>query len=254
MPGWSCAKDRSQCNTDHATGTTLGNSRDVLVNGKRPLCMSDQGLYFTCCGAPGVLWVVSEGSTSVLVNGEFAAGRGYQTAHQSGKGTLIDASANVLIGGPSITMEELARADALILLAWAEAALIRWTARDRQHFKEWFGIDSEDARQVMLERTRDMRDKIRQVRFEQCDADAYAHTWPWGNTIHLEKKFWTAKRMGPDLDSRAGTVIHEASHFWGSGSTQDRGYGEGRARNLARNYPGWAMSNADNNEYFYEDI
>jgi peptidyl-Lys metalloendopeptidase len=104
----------------------------------------------------------------------------------------------------------------------------------------------------MLERTRDMRARIARVRFEQDDEDYYAETSPWGNTIELEGKFWTAPRTGHN--SRAGTVIHEASHFWGSGGTGDPRVGKEPSRRLAEDLPPLAMANADNTEYYFEHL
>jgi hypothetical protein len=57
-----------------------------------------------------------------------AAGLGSATGHQAGKGVLIEASPDVLIGGPTITMEEPARADALAILDQGEAAMLRWNS------------------------------------------------------------------------------------------------------------------------------
>lgn len=252
MAGWSRETDRSQCNADGATGVAIGVGRAVLVNGRRPLVMGDRGVYLACCGRPVVPWAASEGSATVLIDGLHAVGQGTVTTHQAGRGVLVDGSADVLVGGPTITMEELARADALDLLAKGEAALRRWNTQDRQHFKEWFGVDSQDAREVLLAEIPDMRDRIRTVRFEQDDDDVYAHVRPWGDTIFLERKFWLSPRLG--RDSRAGVVIHETSHFWGAGSTVDRTYGQGPSRALARDLGPFAQGNADNVEYYFEGL
>src|SRR5262245_25752188 len=139
--------------------------------------MSCFGLYGACCGKSAVMWAVSEGTATVLINGEFAAGLGMATAHSSGKGTLIDGSPDVLIGGPTITMEELARTDALALLEKGLVALIRWNNADRQHFKHWFGLDSEFARWWMFTRTLQMRKLLHNVQFEQVDGDNIASTY-----------------------------------------------------------------------------
>jgi uncharacterized Zn-binding protein involved in type VI secretion len=252
MPGWARAFDRSECIADHAIGVASKAAGNVLVNGRSPLFMSSRGLYGACCGKSAVSWVVSEGSRTVLVNGELAAGLGGATTHASGKGSLIDASPDVLIGGPMITMEELAREDALALLAKGEEAIVRWNSADRQLFKEWFGTDSEEVRQMMLERTRDLRDQIPYVKFDQEDDSGWAQTYPWSDTIHLRRKFWTSNRTGPD--SRAGTVIHEASHHWASGGTGDLRYQPGPSKKLARDLPPLAQVNADNIEYYFENV
>ena len=252
MAGWSRQNDFSACNTDGAIGIAIGPPRGIFVNGQHPLCLGDGGVYATCCGRPQVMWVASEGSATVLIDGQPAAPRGCRTTHQAGTGSLVHGSPDVLVGGPLITMEELARADALAMLDKGEVALKRWNALDRQHFKEWFGDDSEGARRSLLDEIADMRDRILHVRFEQDDDDAYAHARPWGNTIFLEKKFWHSPRLGHN--SRAGIVIHETSHFWGAGSTADPAYGPASARQLAKRMPPLAQGNADNVEYYFEGL
>jgi peptidyl-Lys metalloendopeptidase len=69
--------------------------------------------------------------------------------------------------------------------------------------------------------------------------------------IFLGKAFWSAPRSG--TDSKAGTIIHELSHFNILGGTVDNVYGQSAARSLARNNPSSAINNADNHEYFAEN-
>ncbi|MFZ1224247.1 MAG: M35 family metallo-endopeptidase, partial [Dokdonella sp.] len=54
-------------------------------------------------------------------------------------------------------------------------------------------------------------------------------------------------------DSRAGTLVHETSHFNVVAGTQDNGYGQTAAHNLAVSNPAKAVANADNHEYFAEN-
>jgi peptidyl-Lys metalloendopeptidase len=53
-------------------------------------------------------------------------------------------------------------------------------------------------------------------------------------------------------DTQAGTMIHEMSHA--VGGTDDLHYGTIQSQWLAANYPGYAVNNADNYEFFNEDI
>ncbi|MCS3457615.1 peptidyl-Lys metalloendopeptidase [Aeromonas sp. BIGb0405] len=69
--------------------------------------------------------------------------------------------------------------------------------------------------------------------------------------IYLCKSFWTAANTG--TDSRGGTIIHELTHFNVVAGTDDLGYGQGNARNLASTDPVKALNNADNHEYFAEN-
>jgi peptidyl-Lys metalloendopeptidase len=83
-------------------------------------------------------------------------------------------------------------------------------------------------------------------------ADAYAYVYsnqPY--RIYLCNSFWAAPNAG--TDSRAGTIIHELSHFSVVAGTNDYAYGKTAARNLARTNPSRAVRNADNHEYFGEN-
>ncbi|CAE6449819.1 unnamed protein product [Rhizoctonia solani] len=70
-------------------------------------------------------------------------------------------------------------------------------------------------------------------------------------TIYLCGVFWDAPVTG--TDSRAGTIIHENSHFDVNGGTSDWVYGQSGAKSLASSNPTQAIDNADNHEYFAEN-
>lgn len=70
-------------------------------------------------------------------------------------------------------------------------------------------------------------------------------------SITLCPSFRTASVNGQD--SRAGTIIHELSHFVVVANTDDHVYGQDGARTLARSNPELAVSNADSYEYFAEN-
>lgn len=86
-----------------------------------------------------------------------------------------------------------------------------------------------------------------------CNADGvFAYVYrddPYN--IYLCNSFWSAPTKG--TDSKAGTIIHEMSHFSILGGTEDWVYGQSDARSLARSYPDYAVTNADNHEYFAEN-
>ena len=63
--------------------------------------------------------------------------------------------------------------------------------------------------------------------------------------------FWTAPAKG--TDSKAGTLIHETSHFTNVASTDDWAYGQTAAASLAISDPAKALDNADSHEYFGEN-
>jgi peptidyl-Lys metalloendopeptidase len=84
------------------------------------------------------------------------------------------------------------------------------------------------------------------------NASAYAYVYanqPY--RVYLCNAFWSAPNTG--TDSRAGTLIHELSHFTVVAGTNDYVYGQSGARSLATSNPARALLNADNHEYFAEN-
>ncbi|HEY9076029.1 MAG TPA: M35 family metallo-endopeptidase [Anaerolineaceae bacterium] len=85
-----------------------------------------------------------------------------------------------------------------------------------------------------------------------CKKPYYAYVYPsQPYKIYLCKVFWSAPLEGSD--SKAGTLIHEMSHFYVVASTQDYVYGQTGAKDLAIANPDHAINNADNHEYFAEN-
>lgn len=85
-----------------------------------------------------------------------------------------------------------------------------------------------------------------------CKKPYYAYVYPTQPyNIYLCKIFWTAPLTG--TDSKAGTLIHEMSHFNVVAGTDDYVYGQTGAKNLAITNPDQAVDNADNHEYFAEN-
>lgn len=85
-----------------------------------------------------------------------------------------------------------------------------------------------------------------------CTSSAYAYvysTQPY--TIYLCNAFWNAPNTG--TDSKAGTLVHEMSHFNVVASTNDNAYGQSACMTLARKKPARAVDNADSHEYFAEN-
>ncbi|APP86902.1 M35 family metallo-endopeptidase [Xanthomonas hortorum] len=85
-----------------------------------------------------------------------------------------------------------------------------------------------------------------------CTDSAYAYVYanaPY--EIYVCNAFWSAPTQG--TDSKAGTLVHEMSHFTAVAGTQDRVYGQSGARSLAISNPAQAITNADSHEYFAEN-
>ncbi len=85
-----------------------------------------------------------------------------------------------------------------------------------------------------------------------CKKTYYAYVYPnQPYKVYLCKAFWSAPMSG--TDSKGGTIIHELSHFDVVAATDDLGYGQTNAKNLAISNPLNALNNADNHEYFAEN-
>jgi peptidyl-Lys metalloendopeptidase len=82
--------------------------------------------------------------------------------------------------------------------------------------------------------------------------NTFAYVFPSQHyQIYLCGAFWRASLLG--TDSKAGTLIHEMSHFNIVAGTDDHVYGQAGANNLANTNPTLAVDNADNHEYFAEN-
>ena len=85
-----------------------------------------------------------------------------------------------------------------------------------------------------------------------CTENYYAYVFKNDHyQIYVCNSFWSAPLIG--TDSKAGTLIHEMSHFTVVTDTDDHAYGQGLAQNLAINNPTQALDNADSHEYFAEN-
>ncbi len=85
-----------------------------------------------------------------------------------------------------------------------------------------------------------------------CTSSAYAYVYPASPyKIYVCNAFWSAPATG--TDSKAGTLVHEMSHFNVVAATDDHAYGQSAAKSLATSSPTKALDNADNHEYFAEN-
>jgi peptidyl-Lys metalloendopeptidase len=85
-----------------------------------------------------------------------------------------------------------------------------------------------------------------------CTQNYFAYVYPNSPyNIYLCSVFWRVSTTG--TDSKAGTIIHETSHFNVVAGTDDYVYGQTGAMQLADSSPNQATNNADNHEYFAEN-
>lgn len=75
----------------------------------------------------------------------------------------------------------------------------------------------------------------------------------YGSLLHIFSigAFWNAPATG--TNSKAGTIIHESSHFTANGGTGDLVYGQSGCKLWALLFPNSAVENADSHEYFAEN-
>jgi peptidyl-Lys metalloendopeptidase len=86
----------------------------------------------------------------------------------------------------------------------------------------------------------------------KCKQSYYAYVYPTQPyKIYVCRAFWNAPMTG--TDSKAGTLVHEMSHFNVVAGTDDHAYGQSAAKNLALSNPSLALDNADSHEYFAEN-
>jgi len=123
-------------------------------------------------------------------------------------------------------------------------------------YRAWFGAyDAQRAADVLADLAA-IGETIadRQVTFN-CDCaqpGVYAYVYPTrAYDVWLCPAFWSAALEG--TDSRAGTLVHELSHFRIVAGTSDHVYAHARAKALASTRPDLAIDNADSFEYFVEN-
>jgi peptidyl-Lys metalloendopeptidase len=123
-------------------------------------------------------------------------------------------------------------------------------------YTTWFGANNSSRYSTVRSHFTSIRNAIqnRTITFDcSCtESGTYAYVYPDSPyVVYLCGAFWSAPNTG--TDSRAGTIIHEISHFNVVAGTNDWAYGKSSARSLASSNPSRAVDNADNHEYFAEN-
>ncbi len=125
-----------------------------------------------------------------------------------------------------------------------------------RRYTEWFGAYNSSR----YSRVTSNFDKVHDVLFNKtinvdCPSNCsnvYAYVYPSRPyEIYFCGAFFRTSLTG--TDSKAGTIIHELTHFNVVAGTDDVVYGQSGARSLARNNPNAAITNADSHEYFAEN-
>ena len=143
---------------------------------------------------------------------------------------------------------------------------------DDEIYEKWFGKFSLEGAEVVRRtlktvagaiRSGTVTTKCRTIADETCQANAYAYVYgdePYN--IYLCPRFFHLPEIGSlrpgslfsDNGTRAGTIIHELSHFDITGQTKDHCYTRRLCLAFAESDPVLAVNNADSFQYFAEDI
>lgn len=144
---------------------------------------------------------------------------------------------------------------ASLYAASAEKYLTLNTA-STERYLQWFGEYESSRHDTALSHYTNIRNTDVKTYTYDCACtegdDVYAYVFPneFGH-IYLCGQYMAAEIMG--TDSKAGTIIHEASHFTRNAGTRDLAYGQTRAAALAQSNATAAINNADSHEYFAEN-
>ena len=134
--------------------------------------------------------------------------------------------------------------------------LTNTTPSGTPRYKTWFGTYSSSGWNTAKTHYTNIRNAFQTqnvvVDCSCTDTGTYAYVYPTQPyKIYVCGAFWSAPNTG--TDSRAGTLVHEMSHFNVVASTDDWAYGQSAAKSLAISNPSKALDNADSHEYFAEN-
>ncbi|KEP50728.1 deuterolysin M35 metalloprotease [Rhizoctonia solani 123E] len=133
-------------------------------------------------------------------------------------------------------------------------AYLQITSRDTPRYGTWFGMyDSQRIETVKSHYASNLGRAMLSsydCMPDSCQDGSVAYVWRQRpGVIYFCNWFWARPSYGSN--SKAGTIIHELSHFAG---TEDYVYGEVGSMDLARSAPLSAVMNADSHMYFAENF
>ncbi|KAH7104632.1 deuterolysin M35 metalloprotease [Auriculariales sp. MPI-PUGE-AT-0066] len=121
-------------------------------------------------------------------------------------------------------------------------------------YTTWFGTFTSSRRSTVLSHYNNLKSHSWSSNTYSCDCteSAYAYTYSYATgEMWLCSAFWSAPTTG--TDSKAGTIVHESTHWDAIAGTDDYAYGQTAAKSLAKSSPSTAIFNADSHEYFAEN-
>jgi len=223
-------------------------------NGTGRMVAARNGGMAKAQSAPLRLWVSANNPISSLKSGH--DGRVViQAKPGSGGGTVVNGVSFVGCSSTQISGAGQAVVDARVYTENAKGYLNVGTAGPR--YTTWFGAYTSTryntAKSHFTSIDSAMDQSGGQVTIDcTCNQSYYAFVYPTQPyKIHVCRAFWTAPATG--TDSKAGTLVHEMSHFNATAGTDDHVYGQSGAKSLAISDPDAALDNADSHEYFAEN-
>jgi peptidyl-Lys metalloendopeptidase len=124
-------------------------------------------------------------------------------------------------------------------------------------YKTWFGTYDSSRYSTVQTHFNSIKNAFATQTFQlncDCASDNSLYAFVYVNQpyhVHLCGAFFAAPATG--TDSKAGTLVHETSHFTVVAGTNDFAYGQTACKRLATKSPNKAINNADSHEYFAEN-
>ena len=124
-------------------------------------------------------------------------------------------------------------------------------------YKTWFGDYTSSRYATVQSHYNSLKNAFAGQTFQlncDCSTDNSLYAYVFANQpyqVHLCGAFFAAPATG--TDSKAGTLVHETSHFTVVAGTNDYAYGQTACKKLATKTPNKAINNADSHEYFAEN-
>ncbi len=184
---------------------------------------------------------------------------------------LLSASSVARADYASCTVDERAALETALSSAFdAISAATTSITPENGAYRSWFGVwDLARAKRVRTTLAA-LKQHIRvsKVTFfcssvgeNNCDADVYANVFPDDpSTVYICPLYFDLPELSTstflqvfESGTKAGTIIHEMTHFNVVGSTADNCYSRPVCMNYARTNPNGAIHNADSFQYFAED-
>jgi len=131
-------------------------------------------------------------------------------------------------------------------------------SNDLDRYVLWFGVCDVDRWKTVTENFLAIGNRISlgyrmYCNHPDCSPGVYAYVYPRDPTFTVYVCSVYFRVPICSYDSKAGTIIHEISHFTPVAGTQDFQYGVSGCQQLARTNPNQAVRNADSCEYMAEN-